>query len=116
MGPPRASALVLRVAAPGGALDASVAQVRALLDRVRQGALVDADRARAAALLADRDLAASLDPSKRVLALWRGASEQATPDPTLDALRAFAASALADDALVIVAVRPPRVVDHPAKP
>jgi hypothetical protein len=117
VGGPLAAALVVRVESPSGALDAAVAQTRALLDRVRQGALVEADRARAAALLADRDLAASLDPARRVAALWsaprsgHGPAPQATAAPqapTLDAIRAFAASTLRDDALVIVAVRPPR--------
>ncbi len=115
VGGARAPALVVRVDAPPGTLDAAVAQVRGLLDRLRQGSLGDADVTRAAALLADRELADSLDPSHRVLALWRSpetaprtdASTTAAP-PTLDALRAFAASTLRDDALIIVAVRPPR--------
>ena len=93
---------------PNGTLDAAVAQARALFDRLRQGSLADADRARAVSLLADRDLAASLDPR----APPRLASGRApTPEPaqpTLEALRAFASTWLHDDALVIVAVRPPR--------
>ena len=106
VGSARASALVVRVESPPGALDAAVAQARALLDRVRQGSLAETDRARAAALLADRELAASLDPSHRVAALWQEPHE--TTAPTIDALRTFASTALRDDALVIVAVRPPR--------
>jgi hypothetical protein len=115
VGGAHASALVVRVDSPAGALDAAVAQVRGLLDRVRQGSLTPADVAHAAALLADRELAGSLDPSRRLLALWQsdpaGASTPsiaAPPPPTLDALRAFASTTLRDDALIIVAVRPPR--------
>jgi hypothetical protein len=40
------------------------------------------------------------------VALWRGTHPQL--EPTLDALHAFAATTLHDDALVIVAARPPR--------
>jgi hypothetical protein len=107
IGAARAPALVLRVATNGAALDAAVAQTRALLDRLRQGSLTEADRARAAAALEAEDLAASLDPHARLAALWRGAAAPPAP-PTLDALRAFAAAALKDDALVIVAAHPPR--------
>jgi hypothetical protein len=120
VGGPGASALVVRIESAPGALDAAVAQARALFDRVRQGSLVEADRARAAALLADRDLAASLDPSRRASALWRDPPRDASHDPahdsppTLDALRSFASTTLRDDALVIVAVRPPRPA--PTKP
>ncbi len=99
-----ASALVVRVATAGGALDAAVAQTRALLDRLRQGALTDSDFARAGASRAAADLASSLDPRARVVALFRG--EPAPPAVTLESVRAFAAAALRDDALVIVAARP----------
>src|SRR5262249_4643223 len=44
----RTPALVVRVVAADPALDAAVAQTRVLLDRVRQGALAEEDRARAA--------------------------------------------------------------------
>ena len=118
VGGARAAALVIRIDSPAGALDAAVAQARGLLDRLRQGSLAAADVAHATTLLADRDLAASLDPSRRLLALWRSAPQGAdtppAPPPTLDALRAFAATTLHDDALIIVAVRPPRSPsDHP---
>jgi len=106
VGAGHASALVVRVDSAAGALDAAVAQVRGLFDRLRQGSLTAADLAHATALLADRDLAASLDPSRRALALWRGTTP--SPAPSADALRAFASSTLRDEALIIVAVRPPR--------
>jgi len=112
VGGSHAAALVVRVDSAAGALDAAVAQVRALFDRLRQGSLAASDLAHATGLLAERDLAGSLDPSRRVLALWRGAALPAptapAAPPTLDALRAFASTTLRDDALIIVAVRPPR--------
>jgi hypothetical protein len=107
-GEPRSPALVVRVEAAEGSLDAAVAQIRALLDRVRQGALREEDRARAGEALGRVTLAASLDPRSRAVALWRGAGPT-PPAPTLDALRAFAASSLKEDGLVIVAARPPRL-------
>jgi hypothetical protein len=105
LGGPRASALVVTITTAPGALDAAVAQTRALFDRLRQGALVDADHARAAAASDKAALAASLDPRARVVALFRGEGPPAPP-PTIDALRAFASQVLKDDALVIVALRP----------
>jgi hypothetical protein len=78
-----------------------------LLDRLRQGALREADRSRAASSLARDALALSLDPRARTVDLWRG--ETTMPAPSLDALRAFASASLHDDALVIVAARPARL-------
>ncbi len=101
----RPAALVVRITAPDASLDAAVAQARVLVDRVRQGALTDEDRARAAAFAARAHLAASLDPRARTIALWRG--EAGADDPSLDAMRAYAAT-LHDDALVVVVSRPPR--------
>jgi hypothetical protein len=106
LGAPRSPALVIRLVAPDASLDGAVAQTRALLDRLRQGALREEDRARAAASLGRDALAASLDPRARTVDLWRGTAP--SPAPPLEALRAFAASTLRDDALVIVAARPPR--------
>jgi hypothetical protein len=99
---PRSPALTLGIVADDASLDASVAQTRALLDRLRQGALREEDRARAAKALTG----GSLEPGERAIALWRGSDSSSAP--SLDALRAFAAAALRDDALVIVAARPPR--------
>ena len=59
----RAPALAMRVSADDATLDTAVAQTRALLDRLRQGALRDDDRARAGAALARAALAGSLDPA-----------------------------------------------------
>jgi hypothetical protein len=110
---PEAPALVIRLTASDALLDAAVAQVRALLDRIRQGTLREDDRARAAERIARAAVAASLQPRARTIGLWRG--ETPAPAPSLQALRAFAASVLHDDALVIVAARP-QSVDTTARP
>ncbi len=125
LGSPRAPAIVIRLVAPDPALDSSVAQARATLERLRQGALTEADRTRAAASLAKAAVSASLDPRARAIDVWRGQAiprgdnaapgQEAAgpPAPTLDALRAFAAAELRDDALIVVAARPARADADP---
>jgi hypothetical protein len=80
---------------------------RALLDRIRQGALRDADRARADVALAQARAASALDPRARLVDLWRGDVPYALP--SLDELRAFASATLHDDTFVIIAARPARI-------
>ena len=104
---PRATALVVRITSSNGQLDAAVAQTRALLDRLRQNGLADAERTRAAESRSRTELAAALDPRARLLSLWRG-DRAAGAAPTAEAIRTFAAATLRDDALVIVAARPAR--------
>jgi hypothetical protein len=106
LGWPRSPAMVVRISASDATLDAAVAQTRVLLDRVRQGAVSEDDRSRAANLLAQARLAKALDPRARSIDLWRG--EATLPDCPLESIRSFAAANLRDDALVIVAARPPR--------
>ena len=106
IGPVDAPALVVHVASAGPALDAAVAQVRGLLDRLRRGGLTEADRTRAISRLEEGDLGASLSPRGRVERLWRS-EPRSKPVPPLDALRTFLAETLHDDALIIVASRPP---------
>jgi hypothetical protein len=105
-------ALAVRVTAPDASLDAAVAQVRVLMDRVRQGALSEEDRRRAGVAIARERLSASLDPRARTIELWRGESN--APEPSLDGMRDVAAAVLHDEALVIVAARPARI--EPARP
>jgi hypothetical protein len=112
-GPPRSPALVVRVSSAQGSLDAAVAETRALFDRLRLGALTEADRVRALARLASERLAGSLDPKTRLVALWR-AESPATADPALDSIHAFTALTLKNDALVVVAARPPRLTPSKA--
>jgi hypothetical protein len=106
VGGTRSPALVVRVAADDDRLDAAVAQVRAVLQRLQRDGLRSDDLTRAAASIASRRLAASLDPRTRAIALWRGEAEP--PAPSVEALRVFASAALHDDALVVVAARPRR--------
>jgi len=100
-----AGALVVRIVAADGSLDAAVAQARAVLDRLRHGALRDEDRVRAAAALA-RAAAGAFDPRARLVDLWRGEPPYAMP--AIDELRTFAAASLRDQDLIIVAARPAR--------
>ena len=119
---PQSLALLVRLTAPDASLDAAVAQTRALFDRLRQGGIQQEDLARASSRVARAALIASLDPRARTVALWRGearaeaqgearaeARGESPPSPSLPDLRAFAAASLRDEALVIVAARPPRV-------
>lgn len=106
VGAPRSPALAIRLISDDASLDAAVGQTRALLDCIRQGALRDEDLAHATRAMGRGQLSASLDPRTRALSLWR--DETPPQPPLLDALRAFAAVALHDDGLVIVAARPPR--------
>ncbi len=119
VGAPRSPALVIHLVADDAVLDAAVAQTRALLDRVRWGALSEQDRSRAISVLARAGAAASLDPRARAIRLWRGDPPQATP--SLDLLRAFAAASMHDETMIIVAVRPARAgaeanPSHESKP
>jgi hypothetical protein len=108
IGPPDTPALAIHIAAPSQTLDGAVAQVRGLLDRLRQGAFTQEDHTRARMHLAERDVSESLDPRTRLVRLWRG--DTGTPPlPSLDAVRAFLAHEVADDALLIVVSRPPRL-------
>jgi hypothetical protein len=119
VGPTPAPALVVRVWSAQGALDGAVAETRALFERLRQGALVETDRTRALAELDAAALARQLDPKNRLIALWRGESGAETrgadrgvdpreTPPSLETMRAFAAATLRDEALIVVAARPPR--------
>lgn len=108
LGPDRDGALAVTVVSSDAALDSAVAQTRALFDRLRQGALTQADLTKAIARRSHDDTVSALDPRARLVALWRG-SPTAGPPPSLDALKTFAAATFKDDALVIVAARPPRI-------
>jgi hypothetical protein len=90
-----------------GSLDAAVAEVRVLFDRLRQEGLSESDRNLATATTAAERQESSLDPRARLIALWRGDAEAPTA-PGADALRDFSAKILRDDALIVVAARPPR--------
>jgi hypothetical protein len=109
LGWPRAPALVVRIVASQADLDAAVMQARALLDRVREGGLAASELERADAARARVRLSTMLDPRARVVATWRGEPVDSTPErPVAGEIAAFARRHLAEDAMIVVAVRPPR--------
>jgi NAD(P)-dependent dehydrogenase (short-subunit alcohol dehydrogenase family) len=112
VGGPRAAALVIDVRAPEATLDAAVAQVRALLQRLQQGAIGAADFTRGQALRERWDLEASLDPRRRLIRLWRDPRPAPSPAPSpplsLEGWRAWAANTLTDEKLVVVIAKPKR--------
>ncbi len=110
VGPAHDSAFVVRIVSSDAALDNAVAQTRALFDRIRGGALAPDELTRAGARRARYELSSSLDPRARLVVTWRGENSKTAP-PTIDALKNFATSFFHDDALVIVAARPPRLED-----
>jgi hypothetical protein len=114
----RAAALVVEVRAAEANLDPAVAQVRALLQRLAQGAITQADLSRAAAHRQKWHRDAQLDPRRRLAELWREPPEGSKPSaPTLpiepsaawlEPWRAWVASNLQDERLVIVVGKPKR--------
>ncbi|MEZ4261252.1 MAG: hypothetical protein R3B36_19405 [Polyangiaceae bacterium] len=105
LGGARAPTLAIHVTAADGALGPAVMQTRAAIERVRQGALTDADvaRARDAGRARERELLA--DPGERAARLWRG--EALAAEPSIADVRALAARALAETDLVVVTTGAP---------
>lgn len=111
LGWPRAPALVVRVVSTQAQLDAAVMQTRALLDRLRQGGVPQADLDRAQAAAARAWVASALDPRARVVATWRGEPvPPAAPrvKATAEDVRSFAQKYLSPDTMIVVASRPGR--------
>lgn len=108
VGGPFAAALVIHVASTEAALDGAVAQARTLFDRLRRGALSDADWSKVAAARATRVSQASLDPRERLAALFADGASRTAPAPSASSLTPIAERILRDDAMVVVALRPPR--------
>jgi hypothetical protein len=109
LGAPRAPALVLRITAPHASLDAAVEQTRAMIDRVRSGAIATADLERSTERLGRAQLAMALDPRARLVATWRGEPvDPAVAPPSIEELKAVAQRVLVEDTMIIVAARPPR--------
>jgi hypothetical protein len=83
--------------------------VRALFQRLRQGAIGPADFERSQALRERWELEASLDPRRRLLNLWRDARPSPPSFPlSLEGWRAWAANTLSDEKLVVVIAKPKR--------
>jgi len=123
VGGSRAAALVIDVRAPEATLEAAVAQVRALLQRLRQGAIGPADLERSLAVRERWELEASLDPRRRLINLWRETRPVAASGPptaplasvpsgasvpSLEGWRAWVANTLSDEKLVVVIAKPKR--------
>lgn len=108
VGGPFAQALVIHVAATEASLDGAVAQVRALLERVRKGAVTDADWSKIAAARATRTARVALDPRERIAALFADAGPSRDVSPTSARLTPVAERLLREDAMTVVALRPPR--------
>ncbi len=92
--------------------DGAEHRVFALFDRLKNGSISERDLARAAAHRAADQVRAALDPRARLVATWLG-SPKPPARPPLDAMKSFAATFFRDDALVIVAARPPRLAPSP---
>jgi hypothetical protein len=100
--------LIIDVKAAETGIELATAQVRGVLQRIRAGALTQADLDRSLSVRASWELQASLDPRRRLLDLWQTSRPPAAPAPALDAWRAWAATALAEDRLVVVLAKPKR--------
>ncbi len=103
LGSQRASAIVVRIVTADGALDAAVAQARALFARFAQGALTDEQATLAFARRRDERFARAKEPRHRLLALFR--DRDAEPAESAEALRGLGQKMWADSRLVIVALR-----------
>ena len=94
------------------ALDNAVMQVRALLDRVRQGGLAPADFTRATNVASREAVTLALDPRTRLIATWRGEAVPTAAQPlprgraSTEDVRAFAGKRLGEETMVVVAARP----------
>ena len=112
VGWPRAPALVVRVVASQASLDDAVMQTRALIDRIHNGGLAQNELERALGAGTRAALASALDPRTRIIATWRDepivSTSSARPRVTAEDVRAFAQKNLAEDAMVVVAIRPGR--------
>jgi hypothetical protein len=93
-----AAALVIEIRAVDRKREA-VAQVRALLDRLAQGAASAADLSLAEKEQAKLFSTLTLDPRRRIVNLWRGA--EAAPPLDLAALRTFQGTLRAENHVVV---------------
>ena len=106
---------MIDIRAPDSTLELAVAQVRALLQRLRQGAMTQVDFDRSAAQRERWNLEGSLDPRHRVVELFRRPTQEGdapslprTPALSLESWRAWAAAVFKDEKLVVVMAHPKR--------
>lgn len=88
------------------ALEGAVAQVRALFERLRQGALGAADLERVRGPLGAAWLEARSSPRRRLVDLWRGGGDE-RPEPTLEGWRQWLSAGFFDDRAAVVVVKAP---------
>jgi hypothetical protein len=106
------SALVVELRGPEDALEPAAAQVRALLGRLGQGAVGEAELTRSTARFEAAELEASLDPRRRLIDRWRGSSHGGGAG--LPAWKAWLQAQLREDRLLVA--RPaPRGTEGPPK-
>jgi hypothetical protein len=102
-----AAALVIEVRALDGKREQAVAQVRGLLERLRQGAATREDALLGQQLLEQRSAELALNPRGRVLELWRGAQPQPRSG-SLEGLHALHRAAFEAGREVVVLTDPPQ--------
>ncbi len=103
-GQQRMAALAIEVRCADELLDRALQQARAVLGRVRQGAVSDPQLRKAHASIDAERLERQLDPHFRVAQTWRRQSS-APPAPSLQEWKAWLARNLSDEAVAIVRVR-----------
>ncbi|HEU4412465.1 MAG TPA: hypothetical protein VFS43_44900 [Polyangiaceae bacterium] len=106
VGAERGPLLVIELRGSEDALEGAVAQVRALLERLRRGALAAADLERVRGPLGAAWLEARSSPRRRLVDLWRGGGDE-RPEPTLEGWRQWLGSGFFDDRAAVVVVKAP---------
>jgi hypothetical protein len=99
LGGSQASALVVAISALPEQSDAAVTQVRALLQRLAEGAVSDADMQAAQRHFAREQLAAELNPRRRLVDLFRGSGLASAP--TVGSMRRFLRALRSDGHIVV---------------
>lgn len=118
VGTPRAPAIVLRISSAQDKLDDAVMQTRALVARIHETGLGKDDYDRAVAQAAKTELATALDPGARIVALFRGEDiagpgKRPRARASIEQVRGFAQKQLGEDAMIVIASRPPRPTPPP---
>lgn len=100
-------ALVVELRADPDRIDDAIAQVRALMVRLSQGAVTPADALSAGLAMREETQRAARDPNSRLLRLWMqrpGPSQSEDPGVTLQSLKAFLAGVFRPRAHMVVIV------------
>jgi hypothetical protein len=105
LGGPRSAALLVEIDGPEESIGAAITATKTLLERLGREPAEATALARAASRAAALEREAAKTPRRRLVALWTGRVPSPVA-PAPDRLRAFFASALRDDELVVVEARP----------